>query len=344
MTDFNKIVITGGCGFIGSNATDYFADKASEIMIVDNYSRKGALENAEWLKSKHTNLKFVKADISKDFDILKNEFRDADAIIHLAGQVAVTFLVQDPRTDFNDNALGTFNVLEATRLSADKARFIYSSTNKVYGGMETIKVTEKENRFEYENLPNGIPESALLDFYSPYGCSKGSADQYTRDYERIYGMSTTVLRQSCIYGPRQFGIEDQGWVAWFIIASLLKKPITLFGNGKQVRDVLYVEDLVKCYETCLNKSTLSQGKIYNVGGGAKNTMSLLELLSFLEELQGEKTEYSFSDWRAGDQPVYISDISKIKSELGWSPTISVNEGVKKLFYWVKDNLNLFKDL
>src|SRR3989338_1221857 len=343
MTDYNKLIITGGNGFICCNSASYFSSKADEIVVVDNNSRKGALDNQKWLSKNHSNISFVKADISKDFDLLKKSFKDADAILHLAAQVAVTTSVANPRSDFMDNALGTFNVLEAARLSADDASIIFSSTNKVYGGMEQIKIIEGNKRYSYKDYPKGIPETETLDFHSPYGCSKGAADQYVRDYHRIYGLKTVVFRQSCIYGQRQFGIEDQGWVAWFTIASLLGKPITIYGNGKQVRDVLYAGDLIEGYELALKKIDSVKGKLFNAGGGPENTMSLLELLAFIEELNGKKPKYSFSDWRPGDQPVYISDITKISSELGWKPKTSAKEGVKKLFVWVKENIHLFKD-
>jgi len=341
--EYNKIVITGGNGFIGCNAADFFASKAEKITIIDNYSRKGCKDNEEWLKQSHSNINFVNADISKDFEVLKKEFFESDAVIHLAAQVAVTTSVKDPRADFNDNAIGTFNVLEAARTSADNASILFSSTNKVYGGMESIEIIEGKERYSYKNYPDGIPESSVLDFYSPYGCSKGAADQYTRDYARIYGLNTTVFRQSCIYGKRQFGVEDQGWVAWFTIASVLNKPITIYGDGKQVRDVLSVEDLIKAYELALKNKNKSKGKIFNTGGGPKNTLSLLELINLLEQFNGRKINFSFSDWRPGDQPVYISDIKKIENELKWSPSTNAEQGIKQLFDWVKENKVLFKD-
>ena len=341
--EYNKIVITGGNGFIGCNAADFFASKAEKITIIDNYSRKGCKDNEEWLKQSHSNINFVNADISKDFEVLKKEFFESDAVIHLAAQVAVTTSVKDPRADFNDNAIGTFNVLEAARTSADNASILFSSTNKVYGGMESIEIIEGNERYSYKDFPNGISESSVLDFHSPYGCSKGAADQYTRDYSRIYGLNTTVFRQSCIYGKRQFGVEDQGWVAWFTIASVLNKSITIYGDGKQVRDVLYVDDLLKAYELALKNKNKAKGKIFNTGGGPKNTLSLLELIKLLEQFNGRKINFSFSDWRPGDQPVYVSDIKKIKNELNWSPSTNAEQGIKQLFDWVKENKMLFKD-
>ena len=336
-----RSVITGGCGFIGANLAKRLGEKGESVVVLDNLSRKGSGENAKWLK-REKSVRIQKCDISKDQKILDREIAKADRVFHLAAQVAVTTSVQNPRQDFNDNALGTFNVLEAMRTAKSNAPLIYSSTNKVYGGMETIRTVEGKTRYSYADLPNGIPESALLDFHSPYGCSKGSADQYVRDYARIYGLNTVVLRQSCIYGERQFGVEDQGWVAWFAIAAELGKKITVYGNGKQVRDVLYVQDLLDAFEAAAAKTDKTRGKIFNVGGGPKNTLSLLELLDYLEELFGKKLEYSFSDWRPGDQPCYISDIRRAEQEFGWKPKTSAKEGVARLVAWVKANRAIFK--
>ena len=218
---------------------------------------------------------------------------------------------------------------------------LYSSTNKVYGGMEDVKIVEKNGRYAYKDLPTGCSEERTLDFHSPYGCSKGGADQYIIDYSRIYGLKTVVFRQSCIYGTRQFGIEDQGWVAWFIIATILGKPLKIYGDGKQVRDVLFVEDLVKCYDMAIKNIDKVSGKAYNIGGGPENQLSLLELISYLEEFLGKKIRYTFHDWRPGDQKVFVCNISKAKREFGWEPKIGVKEGVKKLFDWVNENKKLF---
>ncbi|MFH1663557.1 MAG: NAD-dependent epimerase/dehydratase family protein, partial [archaeon] len=225
----------------------------------------------------------------------------------------------------------------AVRKSKSNPVIIYSSTNKVYGGMEDIKITERNSRHEYQDIPDGIKEDRLLDFHSPYGCSKGTGDQYARDYSRIYGLNSVVFRQSCIYGKRQFGIEDQGWVAWFTIASVLGRKITIYGDGKQIRDVLYADDLVKAFDLATQKIKQAKGKIFNIGGGPKNIMSLLELISFLGEFTGKKIEYSFDDWRPGDQPVYVSNIEKAEKEFGWKPEISAKQGVKLLAEWVKEN-------
>ncbi len=266
---------------------------------------------------------------------------DLDVALHLAAQVAVTTSVAEPREDFEINALGTFNVLEAVRVNKLKPVLIYASTNKVYGGMTDIRTVERNGRYEYADLPQGIGEERLLDFHSPYGCSKGAADQYVRDYARIYGLRTVVFRQSCIYGYRQFGVEDQGWVAWFTIAAALGKPITIYGDGKQVRDVLFVEDLAGAYDLAVQKINVASGQVYNIGGGAQQCMSLLELLAMIERFFGKKIERSHSDWRPGDQPVFVCDISKAQRELGWKPKASVEEGVRRLYDWVVANRSLF---
>ena len=330
--------ITGGAGFIGTNLSEHFLKKGEKVVILDNFSRKGTKKNKEYLEKKFSkNLKIVKCDIRTDSKKMENVFSQAEAVYHLAAQVAVTTSIKNPRKDFEINALGTFNVLEATRKSKTNPVVIYASSNKVYGGMEDIKITERNGRYEYKNIPKGIKEDRLLDFHSPYGCSKGCADQYIRDYSRIYGLNSVVFRQSCIYGKRQFGIEDQGWITWLTIASILEKKITVYGNGKQIRDVLCADDLIKAFDLATKEIKKTKGKIFNIGGGPKNTMSLLELISFLEELTGKKIEYKFDDWRPGDQSVYVSNIQKAKEVFGWQPKISVKEGVKILFKWVKEN-------
>lgn len=341
-----KYLIIGGAGFIGINIADYLLKNNAEVYIFDNLSRKGTIENIHWLTKKYPDQKieFVVGDVRFDKQKLITLIQKVDAVYHLAAQVAVTCSVKDPYEDFTINALGTFNVLEAIRQSGNNPILIYSSTNKVYGGMEDIKIVEKNNRYEYKDMPNGIPENRLLDFHSPYGCSKGAADQYVHDYSRIYGLRTVVFRQSCIYGKRQFGIEDQGWVAWFTIAATLDRALTIYGDGKQIRDVLYVEDLARAFVSATKMIDKTVGKIYNIGGGIKNTLSLLELIAYLEKMLGKKINYSFGDWRPGDQPVYVSDIQKAKNEFGWEPKISVLEGVEKLSAWVKKNEDLFRKL
>ncbi|OGK09770.1 CDP-paratose 2-epimerase [Candidatus Roizmanbacteria bacterium RIFCSPHIGHO2_01_FULL_35_10] len=338
-----KRLIIGGAGFIGINLAEYLLTKGEDVLIFDNLSRKGTSLNFAWIKKTYPQVKFVKGDIRTDYKKLVALLGKVDVAYHLAGQVAVTNSVADPRYDFENNAIGSFNVLEAARLSDKPPILFYSSTNKVYGAMEDVKTVKKKTRYEFKKFPNGISEKRLLDFHSPYGCSKGMADQYFRDYARIYGLKTVVFRQSCIYGKRQFGIEDQGWIAWFIIAILLNKPITMYGNGKQVRDILFITDLIQAYELAEKNIKKTSGQIYNIGGGKKFTLSLLETFAYLEKLYSKKINYKTSDWRPGDQPIYVSDISKAKEDFGWSPKISPEKGVKFLFDWVKQNKELFKN-
>jgi CDP-paratose 2-epimerase len=263
-------------------------------------------------------------------------------VLHLAGQVAVTTSVSDPRLDFEGNALGTFNVLEAARLASIQAPIIFSSTNKVYGGMEEAGVVERNDRYAYADLDTGVNEQQPLDFHSPYGCSKGAADQYVRDYARIYGLETVVFRQSCIYGYRQFGVEDQGWVAWFIIAALLGRPITVYGDGKQVRDVLFIDDLLDAFDAAAANIQTCKGQVFNIGGGPANVMSLRELLDYLGERQQRPVPYEHADWRPGDQRVFVSDISKAREQLEWAPGICVKQGLDRLYDWVSSNKELFQ--
>lgn len=335
-------LIIGGCGFIGTNLAAYLCKKDEEVIVLDNFSRYGTKFNAEFLKKNFSdNLEIVKADIRSDIEKLEELMKNVDKVYHFAAQVAVTTSVQNPRRDFEDNALGTFNVLEALRKSDSDASLIFSSTNKVYGGMEEIEIIEKDNRYAYKDFPEGISEQALLDFHSPYGCSKGAADQYVRDYYRIYGINSVVFRQSCIFGEHQMGVEDQGWLAWFTIAALTGKPLTIYGDGKQVRDVLYVQDLIDAFELAIAKINITKGRIYNIGGGPKNAISLLESLDLLEKILGKKIEFKFSDWRPGDQKIYVSNISKAKKEFGWTPKTSIEEGLNKMVNWIKNNKKIF---
>lgn len=341
-----KILITGGLGFIGVNTSLDFFKNSHEIFIIDNLSRKGNIENYLMLKEK-INFTFWNKDIRNFFDLesifKKNTF---DAIIHLAGQVAVTSSVRNPREDFEINALGTFNLLECTRLYSPESVFIFSSTNKVYGEYKSDLV-ESDVRYYYEPKLGWSPcinEFQNLDFHSPYGCSKGAADQYVRDYSRIYGLKTVVLRQSCIYGQNQFGIEDQGWVSWLSIAANFDKPFVIYGNGKQVRDVLHIDDLSNLYKMIITNINICKGEVYNIGGGPFNTLSLLELIQLIEKKLNKKVKYTFSEWRPGDQKIYVSDISKVKNDIGWEPKISAEDGVFSLIDWINKNENTFKNL
>jgi CDP-paratose 2-epimerase len=336
-----KILIIGGAGFIGINAVYSFLQKGHHVDIVDNLSRKGSEYNLNRLHEKH-DVPFQRIDI-RNAEKIREYFehnKGYDAVLLLAGQVAVTTSVTNPREDFEVNALGTFNVLEGIRLSGDKPLVIYSSTNKVYGKMEDLSIAEFDTRYNYADMPGGISESRQLDFYSPYGCSKGTGDQYVRDYYRIFGIPTVVFRQSCIYGPNQFGIEDQGWVAWFTIATLMEKDITVYGDGKQIRDVLFVDDLVNLYEKAILNRKVAEGKIYNVGGGPAFTLSLNELIVKLEDRFGRRIDKKTSDWRPGDQKVYVSDITKVKSELGWEPTTDLAEGINAMAEWIESNKDI----
>jgi CDP-paratose 2-epimerase len=297
----------------------------------------------KWLQDKFGAQAFelVIGDV-RDAAQLAVSARAADVIVHLAGQVAVTTSVVKPREDFEINAVGTFNVLEAARLNERNPVFLYASTNKVYGGMDDVRVVERNLRWEYESLPFGAPETQPLDFHSPYGCSKGTGDQYVRDYHRIYGLRSVVLRQSCIYGPRQFGVEDQGWVAWMIIAAQTGKPISIYGDGKQIRDLLYVFDLLDGYDAVIQNIERVKGEIFNLGGGSENTMSIwTEFGPRLEKLLGRPIPVSHGDWRPGDQKVFVADTRKAQQMLGWKPKYSVEQGVKQLFDWVSENKTLF---
>ena len=338
-----KVLITGGAGFIGSNLANRLIGQGLQVSIFDNLSRPGCETNLDWLRQKYgpDAFRFIQDSVT-NYPALLHAAEGVDRFYHLAGQVAVTTSVVDPRLDFEINAFGTFNALEAARLAGNEPTFIFASTNKVYGGMTNVTVVEEENRYRYADLPAGISEDQPLDFHSPYGCSKGTGDQYVRDYARIYGLKSVVMRQSCIYGYRQFGMEDQGWVAWFVIAALNHRSITIYGNGKQVRDILFVEDLIDAYEAAVENIDRVQGQVFNVGGGIENTMSIwTEFSPLLEELTGGPIPVQYSDWRPGDQPVYVSDIHKAQQELGWQPKIGVREGILRLYNWVRENQGLF---
>jgi CDP-paratose 2-epimerase len=335
--------ITGGAGFIGSNYVNRLLERGEKVIIYDNLSRAGSTRNLGWLQEKYGEKAFqlTMGDV-RDAALLTSASQQADVIIHLAAQVAVTTSVTNPREDFEINAQGTFNVLEAARFNERKPIFLYASTNKVYGGMEDVKVVEDAVRWHYADLPLGCPETQPLDFHSPYGCSKGTGDQYVRDYARIYDLPTIVMRQSCIYGPRQFGVEDQGWVAWMIIAAVTARPITIYGDGKQIRDILFVEDLLNAYDAAIDRIAAVKGRVYNLGGGPGNTMSIwTEFGPLLEKMLGKKVPVKRSDWRPGDQKVFVADIRKAGSDLGWKPKVSVEQGVEMLFDWVKQNKDLF---
>ncbi|MEK7098902.1 MAG: NAD-dependent epimerase/dehydratase family protein [Patescibacteria group bacterium] len=330
------ILITGGAGFIGTNSADYFASRGWTVTVLDNFSRKGSQDNLAWLVKKwNKKITSVRADVSQDVSVLAREVRRADAVLHLAGQVAVTTSVADPRRDFYENALGTLNVLEAIRQSPKQPPMIYASTNKVYGEMTDLGIRRTRDGWRYKKGIVGVSERQAVDFHSPYGCSKGSADQYVRDYARIYGLTTVVFRQSCIFGPHQFGMEEQGWVAWFAIAAIFGRPITVYGDGYQTRDVLDVSDLCRLYESALLKIEKVKGKIYNIGGGPSRAVSMRGALAELGRELGHPIPHAYGDWRPGDQKVYISDIRTIEKDLGWRPTVSFREGLGRLVAWIR---------
>jgi CDP-paratose 2-epimerase len=339
-----RILITGSAGFIGCNLAHAWLQQGHTIRVFDNLSRPGSERNLEWLRaSAGDTLHVIRGDI-RHADAIAAAVHDVDVVVHLAGQVAVTTSVNNPREDFEINALGTFNVLEAARNAPKPPIVIYASTNKVYGGMEDLAIVEEPTRYRYRDLPNGIPETQPLDFHSPYGCSKGAGDQYVRDYHRIYGLRTVVFRQSAIYGPRQFGVEDQGWLAHFVIATQCSRPLSIYGDGKQVRDMLYIDDLVRAYTLAIEKIDIAQGKIYNIGGGSNNTLSIWkEAGPQLERLLGKPIPVRYGDWRPGDQPVCVMDITKAEQELSWRPEIGLQDGVERLWNWVRDNRALFEE-
>ena len=337
-------LVTGGAGFIGSNYVNRLILRGENVTIYDNLSRPGARLNITWLQETwgEKAYQLVVGDVSNAQAMLELAV-EADVIVHLASQVAVTTSVLSPREDFEINALGTFNVLEAARLSGRNPVVLYASTNKVYGGMEEAALLEESTRWRYADLPAGCPETQRLDFHSPYGCSKGCGDQYTRDYARIYGLRTVVFRQSCIYGPRQFGMEDQGWLAWMIIAAITGSQISIHGDGKQVRDVLFVDDLLDAYDSAIANIDRVKGEVYNLGGGPENVISVwAEFGPLLEEELGKSIPVVWRDWRPGDQKVFVADISKAGQALGWKPKIHVEEGVDRLISWVKKNQSLFQ--
>ena len=350
MSYLERVLVTGGAGFVGSHTVEYYAEQGADVTALDNLSRIDTLETAnesrntaaynwEYISENYPDVDLVKADI-RDADTLEEIVDGHDAIVHAAGQVAVTASIQDPRTDFEVNALGTFNILEAARKADSDPAVVLASTNKVYGdNVNEIPVQEEETRYWYDDpeYDEGIPESLSIDDceHTPYGVSKLSADLYVQDYADRGEVDAAAFRMSCIYGTRQFGNEDQGWVAHFALSTLRDEPLTIFGDGKQVRDVLYVKDLIKAYDAFLSAPDGKSG-VYNVGGGPDNTTSLVEFLGLLEEKTNKRTDVSFDDWREGDQKVYVSDISRARDELDWDPQVDFDEGMERFVYWYKN--------
>ena len=337
-----KILINGGCGFLGSNLASYGIQNGYDITVFDNMSRLGSERNLLWLKNLG-NLTFISGDTRNKNDV-ETIIKDGqfDAIFHLAGQVAMTTSIDNPYKDFETNVCGAINVLDSVRKYSSHTHVLFSSTNKVYGDLEYFTYEEKDKRYICKGCPNGFDEKVSLDFRSPYGCSKGAADQYMLDYYRTFGINTTVFRHSSMYGSRQFATYDQGWVGWFVAKAIEKKqnpnvePFTISGNGKQVRDILNNLDMINLYYMAVNNKDKVKGKAYNIGGGMSESLSLLELFDMLNEMLGIKLDYKMLPWRLSDQKVFVADITKIKNDLGWEPKVSAREGISKMIEWVKE--------
>lgn len=337
-----SVLIFGGAGFIGSNlAYHLLTQTEAQVHIFDNLSRAGVHHNLEWLRraaGKSDRLQVTLEDVRNSKPV-ENAVAHASEIYHLAAQVAVTTSVVNPRLDFEVNLLGTFNVLEAARRCGHKPFILFTSTNKVYGRLGLAGSQLFKTRVHCEDYP-GTCESQPLDFHSPYGCSKGGADQYVRDFSRIYGLPTVVFRMSCIAGPRQFGTEDQGWVAHFLYSALQHQPVVIYGDGRQVRDVLCVHDLVRAFEDVRANMEVTAGQVYNVGGGIDNTVSLLELIDQIEAMTGNRLEYVLDECRPGDQPVYITNYAKLYHHTGWKPKLDIRETLRSLFSFWEQNQDL----
>ena len=333
-----RFLITGGAGFIGCNAARRLAETGHDVLVLDNFSRRAAPFNREWLEKAVPSVRFLVGDVRRVEDLRRALAEPLDGVLHLAGQVAVTTSIEDPGADWEANALGTFRLLEAVRERYGKdpttaPLLLYASTNKVYGHLTSGEVL-RDGRWDLEGLPGGISEREPLSFESPYGCSKGAADQYVIDYHRSFGLPTVAFRQSCIYGTRQFGEEDQGWVAWFALAASFGLPITLYGDGLQVRDLLWVEDLVDAYVRAVERKDRVAGQAFNVGGGAGFRLSLQELIAMLERRLGRAVPVTYAASRLGDQRVFYCDISRARAELGWEPRVGPEQGVERLLAWI----------
>ena len=330
-------LITGGAGFVGTNVAKRLLLQGRRVLVFDNLSRPGVERNLNWLRAQYPDRLAVCVGDVRDAAALRQAVAGADAVFHFAAQVAVTTSLDSPFNDFDINARGTLNVLEAIRAQPTPPPLVFTSTNKVYGGLEDLQFELSGARYlptDKHVKAHGISERRPLDFHSPYGCSKGTADQYVLDYARSYGLPTVVFRMSCIYGPHQYGTEDQGWVAHFAIRALEDQPISIYGDGKQVRDILFVEDLVDAFQLALKHMPELQGQAFNIGGGVQNTVSLLELLEIIGQYKGAKIPLSFGSWRVGDQHYYVSDISKFRQATGWAPRYGVREGVALLYRWL----------
>lgn len=337
-----KILITGGCGFLGSNLAAYGIESGHEITVLDNLSRLGSTHNLQWLNGLG-NMKFHHGDTRNKNDveelIKKNQF---DAVFHLAGQVAMTTSIENPYKDFEINALGALNLLDSIRKYSPSTAVFFSSTNKVYGDLEQYHYKETDTRYICEEFPDGFDESVPLDFHSPYGCSKGTADQYMLDFARIYGIRATVFRHSSMYGSRQFATYDQGWIGWFCEKAIEQyrnpeaEPFTISGNGKQVRDILHAKDMINLYYSALENTDIVCGQAYNIGGSMQQSLSLLELFELLNHLLGIKLRYTQMPPRQSDQKVFVADISKINRKIGWQPRVTALKGIEAMIGWVRE--------
>jgi CDP-paratose 2-epimerase len=336
--DERPVLITGGAGFVGTNLAHRLLCAGRNVLVYDDLSRPGVERNWQWLQATHGNKVQLEDADMRDEKKLTRAVRHASQVFHFAAQVAVTTSLHNPLQDFEINARGTLNLLEAIRVLDERPPLLFTSTNKVYGGLEDVSLELRDNRYEPQDesiRDNGIGETRPLDFHSPYGCSKGCADQYVIDYARTFGLPAVVFRMSCIYGPHQFGTEDQGWVAHFLIRALEGAPITLYGDGKQVRDILFVEDLVDAFLLAQQHVNTLQGQAFNIGGGAANTTSLLELVELIGELCEHKPQVQFDDWRPGDQRYYVSDARKFAAATGWSARTDIRHGIEQLHAWLE---------
>lgn len=337
------VLIFGGAGFIGSNWANWLlAHTDASVHIFDNLSRRGVHYNLDSLKRTAGNsgrLKITVGDVRQSTEV-ERAVREANEIYHFAAQVAVTTSIGDPQLDFDTNLRGTFNVLEGIRKAGHKPFLLFTSTNKVYGELNEHLLVSSPARYEFRNI-EGITERQPLDFHSPYGCSKGAADQYVRDYARMFDIPSVVFRMSCIAGQRQFGNEDQGWVAHFLYSAMRRIPLMIYGDGRQVRDVLCVDDLIRAFESVRKSQEITHGQVYNVGGGQSNTTSLLELMEQIEKLIGRPVEFVKDESRPGDQLVYVTDYSKLQRDTGWKPQVSVKQTLMRIQDWWKQNREVF---
>jgi CDP-paratose 2-epimerase len=332
-------LVTGGAGFIGCNLADRLLGEGRRVLVLDDFSRPGSRLNFDWLGRKHPGgrLTVVEGDV-RDGELVREAVAGVGTVFHLAGQTAVTTSVADPQSDFDVNLGGTVAVLEAARARPQPPVVVYASTNKVYGDLEEQVVVEEPTRYVLPELPHGVPETMPLSFGSPYACSKGAADQYVLSYAHVYGLPAVVLRQSCVYGPHQLGMEGQGWVAWLLLAGALGRPATIYGDGKQVRDLLYVDDLVDAYLAAVEAISSASGRAFNIGGGPAYAVSIWHEFSELVRGLGYAVpRVEFAESRPGDQRVYVSDTRRATSELGWRPTVSVEDGLARLEDWVRSS-------